>query len=124
VPGLAGLAFRLDEQHRLHGLDVGADEPRQRVHHRRVGQRLVHQRRQLVGEVDAEVLADDALVGLAGGRLPDAVDGAELAPADACRLVTQGLHLVGGQRIREDGVAVAVVVVLGHGASVRWRRRR
>jgi len=68
--------------------------------------------------VDAEVVADDALVRLVGGRLADAVDGAELAPADTRRLVPQGLHLVAGQRTRQDGVAVAVVVVLGHGASV------
>ena len=57
------------------------------------------------------------------GRPPDAVDGAELPPADAHRLVPQGLHLAGGQRVRQDGVPVLLVLVLVHGASVRWRRR-
>jgi phosphoribosylformylglycinamidine synthase len=118
VPCLPRLALRLDEQHRLHGLEVGADQPGQGVDDHRVGQRPAHALRQLVREVDAQVAAHHDLVGLAvGGRLR-ALHRAELAAADAHRLLAQRRHLAGGQRAGQHHVAVSGESLLDHGGSV------
>jgi len=62
-----------------------------------------------VRKVDAQVAAEDDLVGFISSGPLDAFDSAQLASADAHGLVPQGLHLGGGQRFAQDDVPVAVV---------------
>jgi hypothetical protein len=84
-----------------------------------VSQHPAHALRQLVGEVDAQVAADDLVVGHAGLRRPETLDGAPLAAADAHGLVPQRLNLCDRQCVLEDDVAVALELGgLGHGRSV------
>jgi hypothetical protein len=109
MPGLSRLALGLDEQHRLHGLDVGADELGQGVDDDPMGQHRAHALRQLVGEVNAQVAADDHLVGRVGFRRLDAGDGAQLASADAHGLLPQGAHLGDRKCVGQDDVPVAMV---------------
>jgi AraC-like DNA-binding protein len=118
MPGLPGPAFGLDEQHRLHGLDVGADELGQGDDDR-MGQCPAHQLGQFVGEVDAQAAADQELVGLIGLWRLDAVDGPELAAADVHGLLPQGPHLLRPPCLVAAGTDPAVVLQeLAAGASI------
>lgn len=83
-----------------------------------MGQHPTHQLGQLVRKVDAQVAAEDDLVGFIGSGHLDAFDGAQLASADAHGLVPQGLHLGGGQRFAQDDVPVAVVAADQPAAAV------
>jgi AraC family transcriptional regulator len=110
VPRLPGLALALGEQHRLHGLDVRADDLVQRGHNGRMRQHLVHQRGQLVRKVDTYISPDQFVVGVARPRREEAVDRAQLPLADPKRLGPQCVNLATRQRVRQDGIPVLLIL--------------
>ena len=97
VPRLSGFAGMLDEQHRLHALDVGADRPGQHLDDAWMGERLAHQRRELVREVDRQEAGH--VVGVAAGGI-GAGQFRCLVAAEAHRLVDER-----GDLGRRDGAA-------------------
>jgi len=106
VPGLAGLACCLDEQHRLHALDVWSDDVGQHIHDDRVGQVVVHDVGQLVREVDTEIPLHHIVIRLAGQRGRDPAHLACVAAADAHGIAAQLLDFGGGQCVVDDQIAV------------------
>src|SRR5579871_925991 len=109
VPGLAGLARRFDEEHRLHALHVGADHVGQHLGDSRVAQVTLHERRNLVREVDAQVAPHRVVVRLARRAGEEAVDVASLALADGGRLVLELFDLLGAQAVLDDEKALLLV---------------
>jgi len=122
VPGLPGLAGVLDEQHRLHALDVRPDAAGQHLDDAGMGERLPHQRRQLVREVDGEEAAH--VVRVAAGHVAAGELG-RLLPAEAHGLAEKGVDLVPAERAMGDAVAVLAILRgkrLGAPGSVVHRR--
>lgn len=81
MPRLARLPLGLDEQHRLHRLDVGPDDVGQRSHDPGMAHGVEHERRQLVRIVHAQKSAHGVLRALARDRRQRSLDGAPLAPS-------------------------------------------
>ena len=114
MPGLAGLALGLHEQHGLHRLDVGPDHLGQRLHDDGMVEDSTENGGNLVRKVDRGVAPHRGFVGLAGGRQLDTLDRSALASADRCCLGDQLGHLAAGQRAREHDVAVGGVAIKVH----------
>ena len=111
VPILPRLARRLDKEHGLHTLHVRPDNLRQRLHHFGVGEVALHQRRNFVGKMNAEVAAQHVGVRLARIGGLDAAHVAQLTAADARGLVAQRLHFVRRERVVDDEVAIFMVKI-------------
>lgn len=108
VPGLAGLALRLDEEHGLHHLHVRSDHVVQGPDGRGEPREIPRERRDLVGEVDAQVPAQHALIVIELGCGDDPVDGSEVAAADRDGLGPCRGQQGGIEEARKGQVAVAV----------------
>jgi hypothetical protein len=132
VPGLAREPRRLDEQHRLHGLDapvpvgqVGAGDLAEDVADAGVLQRRQRDLADEVGEVDGQDLAEGLVVGGMAPELGRRVLHRVLA-ADELRRVLDDLRaLVRPEQPRHDDVPlVDVVVGVSHARHCRDRRTR
>jgi hypothetical protein len=77
----------------------------------RMRERLAHQRRQFVREVDTGIPADDRLIGFAWRAGLHPRHGASLATAYAQRLGAQFRYLCGSEGAGQDNVPVAGVPV-------------
>jgi hypothetical protein len=109
VPCLARFTLRLDEEHRLHGLDIGPyqlgedrDEARQR-------EQLERERGQLVREVDAEHPPQSLIVRGARPRGLQAGDGATLPTAQQDALTAERPQLSWLEQVVQDHEPVAPV---------------
>ena len=111
MPGLAGLAGAFDEEHRLHGFDVGTDDFGQDVDDSGVREGALHEVGSFVREMNAEDLGQNVLIaetnklrwvrGIFAER-------STVAAADRDRLSEEFVDLVGG-----EGGVVHVVSVFG-----------
>jgi hypothetical protein len=104
MPRLARLALGLDEEHRLHHLDIRADHLGEDVHHRRRPRDIAKQPGNLMWKVDTQV-APQHLVGVAVGGY-GALDLATLAAADRGRLGAGGIDQRRIQDISDDQEAL------------------
>jgi hypothetical protein len=62
VPRLAGLSLRLDEQYRLHHLDIRSDDIDQYLDHSRQSSNVQHGGGDLVRKMDAQVTLQDSSI--------------------------------------------------------------
>ena len=119
MPSLAGLALGLDKQHRLHRLDVRADDQGQHLDYPWVEQEVVHRLRQLVGEMYAQDGAEHVLVGHPGAGFGQPVHVAELAAGQLQRFAPKRLHLVQVEQVGVHEEAVALIGAEVHHAGVQ-----
>ena len=124
MPRLPGFPSRLDKEHGLHGLDVGANNGGEDVHQRRVAHGVPQRRRQLVRVVERQVLGNDGVVGLVVSVfLQPGNPTAVLSARHTHHLRLELLHVFRRQRVFHHQRAVPVI--RGRPLrALRLRRRR
>ena len=109
VPGLARLAFGLYEQHRLHGLDIGADYPGQPLDRAGMRKQVEKDGRNLVREMYAEKPPEDVPVRLSVAIITMTIGPHQFAAANPDALSSQGRKFAFAEEVFDDQEPVSAV---------------